>query len=121
MLAFILPSPGAGISIAQADQTCVHSLTCRHRKLKCDEQRPRCGQCQKAQRECVPSDGIVFRHQQNASMNDPDDHDGDSLQGFYAYKNTFTKDSIWVKIPKRSMFLFSYPLAIHELTSFCLQ
>lgn len=79
----------------------MQSLTCRQRKLKCDEQRPVCGQCQKATRECVPSTGIVFRHQQNASMNDGQDAD-DSLQGFYAYKNTFDKDSVWVDTPKRS-------------------
>ena len=79
-------------------------MTCRRRKLKCDEQKPRCGQCCKANRECQLSSGIVFRHQQNASMNaescNSDSHS--SLSGFYAYKNTFNEDSVWLDIPRQS-------------------
>jgi hypothetical protein len=82
----------------------VSSLTCRTRKLKCDEQKPQCSQCRKASRECRPSEGIVFRHQQNASMNKSDE-DGSSnrggLKGFYSYKNTFDEDSVWLEIPKQ--------------------
>lgn len=68
-----------------------------------DEQKPECAQCRKGGRECRPSEGIVFRHQQNASMNDrlealPEGR-GD-LKGFYSYKNTFDKDSVWLDIPK---------------------
>jgi hypothetical protein len=77
-----------------------HSLTCRQRKLKCDEKKPVCGQCTKASRECIPSSGIVFRHQHNASMNGEDSGDENSLKGFYAYKNTFDEDAIWMDIPK---------------------
>ncbi|KAJ4299294.1 hypothetical protein N0V90_004538 [Kalmusia sp. IMI 367209] len=29
------------------------SLTCRKRRVKCDEQKPRCGQCLKSERECT--------------------------------------------------------------------
>lgn len=76
------------------------SITCRQRKLKCDEQKPRCGPCVRASRECVPSTGIVFRHQQNASMNGGGEESASSLKGFYAYKNTFDEGSIWVDIPK---------------------
>ena len=79
---------------------CHYSLTCRQRKLKCDEKKPVCGQCTKASRECVPSSGIVFRHQHNASMNGEDLGDENSLKGFYAYKNTFDDDAIWMDIPK---------------------
>nr|C9K7C2.1 RecName: Full=Transcription activator AMTR1; AltName: Full=AM-toxin biosynthesis regulator 1 [Alternaria alternata]BAI44746.1 Zn(II)2Cys6 transcription factor [Alternaria alternata] len=75
-------------------------LTCRQRKLKCDEKKPVCRQCAKASRECIPSPGIVFRHQQNASMNGEDSTAEKSLKGFYAYKNTFDKDAMWVDIPK---------------------
>ncbi|RYO45100.1 hypothetical protein AA0116_g13473 [Alternaria tenuissima] len=75
-------------------------LTCRQRKLKCDEKKPVCRQCAKASRECIPSLGIVFRHQQNASMNGEDSTAEKSLKGFYAYKNTFDKDAMWVDIPK---------------------
>ncbi|KAF7714198.1 Fungal Zn(2)-Cys(6) binuclear cluster domain-containing protein [Penicillium ucsense] len=83
-------------------------LTCRTRKLKCDEQRPVCAQCRKGGRECRPSEGIVFRHQQNASMNDgeqqPPEGRGE-LKGFYSYKNTFNKDSVWLDIPKHVIFV----------------
>ncbi|KAH8423628.1 Zn(II)2Cys6 transcription factor domain-containing protein [Aspergillus melleus] len=83
-------------------------LTCRTRKLKCDEQKPECSQCRKGGRECRPSEGIVFRHQQNASMNkdldDPSAGRG-NLKGFYSYKNTFDKDSVWLDIPKHVIFV----------------
>lgn len=81
------------------------SLTCRQRKLKCDETKPVCGQCIKASRECVPSSGIVFRHQHNASMNGDDSGDENSLKGFYSYKNTFEDDAIWLDIPKNGRWL----------------
>lgn len=90
------------------------SLTCRSRKLKCDEQKPQCSQCQKARRECRPSEGVVFRHQQNASMNkgpaaalpessvDPDGSKS-PLKGFYSYRNSFGDDNVWLEIPKTGM------------------
>ncbi|CAI6335857.1 unnamed protein product [Periconia digitata] len=80
-------------------------LTCRQRKLKCDEKKPICGKCCKASRECVPSSGIVFRHQHNASMNGDDSGDENTLKGFYAYKNTFDDDAIWMDIPKQVTFI----------------
>ncbi|KAF1940502.1 C6 zinc finger domain-containing protein [Clathrospora elynae] len=80
-------------------------LTCRQRKLKCDEKKPICGQCTKASRECIPSSGIVFRHQHNASMNGEDSGDENSLKGFYAYKNTFDEDAIWMDIPRNVTFI----------------
>ncbi|KIM95124.1 hypothetical protein OIDMADRAFT_45534 [Oidiodendron maius Zn] len=83
--------------------------TCRQRKLKCDEEKPVCGQCRRGSRECRPSDGVVFRHQQNASMNrNRDDEAGDSsgrLGSFYAYKDTFNEDNVWVDVPKNVTFL----------------
>lgn len=78
----------------------LYSLTCRQRKLKCDEKKPVCSQCCKASRECVPSSGIVFRHQHNASMNGDDSGDDNSLKGFYAYRNTFDEETIWLDIPR---------------------
>ncbi|TVY41458.1 hypothetical protein LOCC1_G005139 [Lachnellula occidentalis] len=71
-------------------------------KLKCDETKPICGQCRKGSRDCQPSDGVVFRHQQNASMNgvgEVDEGNG-KLGGFYAYRNTFDEHNIWVEVPK---------------------
>ncbi|KAJ5099325.1 transcriptional regulator family: Fungal Specific TF [Penicillium argentinense] len=99
-------------------------LTCRTRKLKCifplrsapapltlsagDEQKPECSQCRKGGRECRPSEGIVFRHQQNASMNtglaEAQEGRGD-LKGFFSYKDSFDKDSVWLDIPKHVIFV----------------
>ncbi|KAG4027485.1 hypothetical protein MFRU_029g00090 [Monilinia fructicola] len=82
--------------------------TCRQRKLKCDEIKPECGQCRKASRQCIPSDGVVFRHQQNASMNGSEDvipgEKGGRLGAFYAYRNTFDESSVWVDVPKKVTF-----------------
>lgn len=67
-----------------------------------DEQKPQCSQCRKGGRECRPSEGIVFRHQQNASMNTAaaaQEGRGD-LKGFFSYKDSFHKDSVWLDIPK---------------------
>ena len=36
----------------------------------------------------------MFRHQQNASMNES------GLGSFYAYRNTFNDDNVWVEVPK---------------------
>ena len=35
-------------------------------------------------------------------MNDSDYHVNDSLKGFFGYKNTFDKNSVWVEVPKQS-------------------
>lgn len=78
-------------------------MTCRKRKLKCDEGRPTCGQCLKASRMCEPSTGITFRHQHNASLNA---HGGGSpgqqnqLNSFYNYRESFGSDTIWATLPK---------------------
>lgn len=85
-----------------------YSQTCRQRKLKCDEIKPECGQCRKASRQCIPSDGVVFRHQQNASMNGSEDvipgEKGGRLGAFYAYRNTFDESSVWVDVPKKGTY-----------------
>jgi hypothetical protein len=84
------------------------SLTCRQRKLKCDEKKPTCSQCCKASRECIPSSGIVFRHQHNASMNGDEWADENTLKGFYAYKNTFDDETVWLDIPKHGELYVPY-------------
>ena len=83
------------------------SLTCRSRKLKCDESKPRCGQCIKSSRECKPASGLTFRHQQNASLNDPDNQSVDSLKTFYAYRKTFNDNHVWLDIPAEGVIPFS--------------
>ncbi|KAH7409423.1 hypothetical protein BKA64DRAFT_397131 [Cadophora sp. MPI-SDFR-AT-0126] len=83
------------------------SQTCRQRKLKCDEIKPACGQCRKGNRQCQPSDGVVFRHQQNASMNGTGEREEGHgrLGSFYAYKNTFDENNTWVDVPRTVTFL----------------
>ena len=79
------------------------SMTCRKRKLKCDEARPRCGQCTKANRDCEPSTGITFRHQHNASLNALDGGPSgqqNQLKSFYNYRESFGRDTIWAVLPK---------------------
>ncbi|EME49933.1 hypothetical protein DOTSEDRAFT_68677 [Dothistroma septosporum NZE10] len=78
-------------------------LTCRQRKLKCTEERPTCAQCVKANRECMPSSGITFRHQQNPSMNGQ--IGDDSLKSFYGYKETFAESTQWVSVPRDLTFV----------------
>ncbi|KAM3415410.1 hypothetical protein BST61_g8936 [Cercospora zeina] len=78
-------------------------LTCRSRKLKCDETPgPSCANCAKAHRECVPSQGITFRHQQNPSMNGSEQ---DGLKSFYGYKETFAESTTWVQVPPQLTFV----------------
>jgi hypothetical protein len=38
-------------------------------------------------------------------MNGDDSGDENSLKGFYAYKNTFDEDTIWMDIPRNGMLL----------------
>ncbi|GIZ39550.1 hypothetical protein CKM354_000293000 [Cercospora kikuchii] len=78
-------------------------LTCRSRKLKCDETPgPSCANCAKAHRECIKSQGITFRHQQNPSMNGSEQ---DGLKSFYGYKETFAKSTTWVQVPPELTFV----------------
>src|SRR2546423_6309300 len=90
------------VAETSTDVILCRSLTCRQRKLKCDEQKPICSQCLKANRECRPSEAVVFRHQQNASMNATGVRNEGNLPSLYGYRNTFGRDHTWVKIPEQS-------------------
>lgn len=81
-----------------------HSLTCRQRKLKCSEEKPVCAQCQKANRDCIPSSGLTFRHHQNPSLNGQELSEG-NLSSFYGYKETFGKGTTWVDVPRDLTFV----------------
>jgi len=44
---------------------------------------------------------VVFRHQQNASMNGTGEREENGRLGsFYAYKNTFDENNTWVDVPR---------------------
>ncbi|KIX03983.1 uncharacterized protein Z518_07536 [Rhinocladiella mackenziei CBS 650.93] len=71
--------------------------TCRSRKLKCDEARPVCGQCQKSRRQCVRSEGITFRHHQNATF-DRDNQDN-SLDRFFKNAQSYSAEELASFLP----------------------
>lgn len=75
----------------------LYSLTCRQRKLKCDEVKPACGQCRKSERDCVFSQDTKFRHF---------DVQGLLRQGQEktASDGLFAKDQIWIDIPGDRLF-----------------
>lgn len=59
-------APGMGIK-APVPRTRTGCLTCRKRKVKCDETKPKCGRCLRLQRECTWSDQLqVIPHRQTA-------------------------------------------------------
>lgn len=49
----------------------------------------------------MPSPGVVFRHQQNASMNGGAVDAGGKLGQFYGYKETFSDKNVWVDVPSK--------------------
>ncbi|OJI90096.1 hypothetical protein ASPTUDRAFT_212263 [Aspergillus tubingensis CBS 134.48] len=63
-------------------------VTCRQRKVKCNEERPICGPCAKSSRDCVFSDCILFRHY-SASDLDVNEREFSYSEG----------RQTWVKIP----------------------
>ncbi|KAL8915424.1 MAG: hypothetical protein Q9172_006872 [Xanthocarpia lactea] len=64
-------------------------------------------ECTRSRRECNPSDGLIFRHHQNASMNstEKESERDRNLEGFYAYKDTFDQDNVWVDVPRTITFV----------------
>lgn len=89
-----------------------YSLTCKYRKLKCDESRPSCGRCELASRTCEYSDNSIFRQFDVQKPNhrirprDSDDPGG-----------TFGDDDVWVKVPrKRKAFRLE-----HNQVTYCFQ
>ncbi|OJJ96060.1 hypothetical protein ASPACDRAFT_126334 [Aspergillus aculeatus ATCC 16872] len=69
-------------------------VTCRQRKVKCDEARPICGPCVKASRNCVFSSNCIFRH---SNVNDLY---RDAGSGWYP-----GSPQIWVPIPSHLTFI----------------
>lgn len=43
-------------------------VTCRSRKIRCDERKPDCLNCEKSKRECVWEEGSIWKHDQNPSV-----------------------------------------------------
>ncbi|EXJ92966.1 hypothetical protein A1O3_01522 [Capronia epimyces CBS 606.96] len=90
----VKPKTATGVAAHRSRTGC---QTCRSRKLKCDEVRPICGQCLKSHRECVRSEGITFRHHQNAAFaREGQDH---SLDSFYKYAQSYTEEEVRTFLP----------------------
>lgn len=80
----------------------LYSLTCRHRKLKCDEVKPTCGQCRKSDRECVFSQDTRFRHFDVQGLLRQGQEK--TAAGHTASDGLFGKDQIWIDIPGDRLF-----------------
>ncbi|KAK7449591.1 hypothetical protein Landi51_06015 [Colletotrichum acutatum] len=77
-------------------------LTCRQRKLKCNEARPACGQCTKSDRECIFSQDTKFRHFDHSLLCRGQDK---ASAGRVIVENLFEEDQTWLDIPHELVFV----------------
>lgn len=76
------------------------SLTCKGRKLKCDEAKPACGNCIKASRDCTYGDQSIFRSQDICST--PRRKRTRSVNWQEKQQPTvFNEDHTWVEVPTK--------------------
>ncbi|KAI2988360.1 transcriptional regulator family: Fungal Specific TF [Aspergillus niger] len=81
-------------------------VTCRQRKVKCNEERPICGPCAKSSRDCVFSD-CIFRHYSASDL---------------AGDETGYATQTWVKVPSDLVFFqVKDPFADDEEPTFLLE
>ncbi|KAL7943606.1 hypothetical protein V8C42DRAFT_327973 [Trichoderma barbatum] len=74
-------------------------ITCRHRKLKCDEERPICQNCIKSSRDCHYVERAVFRtFDRSALSNGKRNNKLDS-------RELFGDNQTWLSIPKNLTFI----------------
>ncbi|CAM1508636.1 Fc.00g054840.m01.CDS01 [Cosmosporella sp. VM-42] len=66
-------------------------VTCRNRKLKCDEGKPVCGNCAKRSRDCLFAERVVFRNVEVQSLSEG--------------KKKYGRDQVWLNIPKDLTFI----------------
>lgn len=71
-------------------------MTCRARKLKCDEAKPVCGHCIKSDRECKFEERFIFRNQNVPSPKRRKRSAGARQNG---EKVDESDDRTWVEIP----------------------
>lgn len=74
--------------------TTTRSITCRHRKLKCDEVRPICRNCIKSSRECCYVERAIFRTFDTNILASGKTKDGTES------RQLFDDDQRWLSIPK---------------------
>ncbi|KAF9893503.1 hypothetical protein FE257_010815 [Aspergillus nanangensis] len=68
------------------------SVTCKQRKLKCDEKKPICGPCSKALRTCEYVSGAEFRHFEAPT---PTRSGSEQIEG-----------NVWVDVPRQRTVIF---------------
>ncbi|KAI1819906.1 hypothetical protein F4861DRAFT_525187 [Xylaria intraflava] len=83
---YVLPPGGPGAVLTGGRhkkeikrRTKTGCLTCRKRRIKCDEQHPTCKNCQKSKRECLGYDPI-FKNQQQQPQQQPQQQQQQSQQ-----------------------------------------
>lgn len=93
--------------------TCVHSRTCKQRKLKCDEKKPVCSPCSRASRNCTYAPGAEFRHF-GVSRASPPDNSSNPCEETGRY---LLEGHVWLDVPCPSTALsMSNFLSIASLT-----
>ncbi|TVY68926.1 Transcriptional regulatory protein pro1 [Lachnellula suecica] len=109
-------APGMGIK-APVPRTRTGCLTCRKRKVKCDEGKPICGRCQRLQRECTWSDELqVIPHRRQ-----PDYSSSTSI-----VTSTSSPSALQLSRPSGQNFGIEFPSVdrptipyIHHFVTFC--
>ena len=77
------------------------SLTCKRRKLKCDESKPTCHKCFKSSRDCVYGEQSVFRSQEFDSSPDRKRRRTGTQREVQAVSR---EETTWVDLPSERKF-----------------
>ncbi|KAH7129859.1 hypothetical protein B0J13DRAFT_563430 [Dactylonectria estremocensis] len=78
-------------------------LTCRCRKLKCDEIKPICGHCAKGSRDCSYSERSIFR---TFEIRSPSKRKAsDAAQSPHRQLSVFEGDHVWLDVPTQLTFV----------------
>ena len=77
----------------------LYSLTCKQRKLKCDEKKPLCGPCSRTSRSCRYANGPEFRHFGGSRASPSDDEEPGP---------SFLEDQVWLDIPRERISMHRY-------------
>lgn len=77
----------------------LYSLTCKQRKLKCDEKKPPCGPCSRASRSCTYAAGPEFRHFGGSRASPSDDEETGP---------SFLEGQVWLDIPRQRISMHQF-------------
>ncbi|TVY30028.1 Transcriptional regulatory protein [Lachnellula hyalina] len=109
-------APGMGIK-APVPRTRTGCLTCRKRKVKCDESKPICSRCQRLQRECTWSDDMqVIPHTQHLDFTSTSRTNNDLSDHPALHLTRPSGQSFVIEFPDIDRATVPY---IHHFASFC--